>query len=82
VGRDVRLGRYVIVAAQGCVTDGVTVGDGAQVAGRARVVADLPPGQAAWAGDPAVPHRDELRREARRGVALEAWQRLRGRAGR
>lgn len=77
VGPGVRLGRYCIVAAHGLVTAGVTVGDGAQVAGRARVVEDLPPGQAAWAGDPALPHREELRREARRARALEAWKKLR-----
>ena len=59
------------------VAAGVKVGDAAQVAGRARAVADLPPGQAAWAGDPAVPHREELRREARRNQALEGWKALR-----
>ncbi len=80
VGPGARLGRYGIVAAQAMVCAGVTVGDAAQVAGRARAVADLPPGQAAWAGDPAVPHRDELRREARRNQALELWKRLGQRA--
>lgn len=77
VGEGAELGRYCIVAAHGLVPPGVRVGDAAQIAGRARPVDDVPPGQAAWAGDPAVPHREELRREAWRAKALEAWKRLR-----
>lgn len=74
---EVVLGRYCVVAAQALVPPGLRVGDGAQVAGRARPTADVPPGQAAWAGDPAVGHRDELRREAQRAKALDAWHRMR-----
>jgi len=74
LGPGARLGRYAILAAQAMVCAGVTVGEGAQVAGRARATTDLPPGQAAWAGDPAVPHREELRREARRGQALALFE--------
>jgi len=77
LGPRARLGRYAILAAQAMVCAGVTVGEGAQVAGRARATTDLPPGQAAWAGDPAVPHREELRREARRGQALALFESLR-----
>lgn len=77
LGPGARLGRYAILAAQAMVCAGVQVGEAAQVAGRARAAADLPPGQAAWAGDPAVPHREELRREARRGQALALFEKLR-----
>lgn len=77
LGPGARLGRYAILAAQAMVCASVTVGEGAQVAGRARATTDLPPGQAAWAGDPAVPHREELRREARRGQALDLVRTLR-----
>lgn len=74
------LGRYCIVAAQGLVPPGVRVGDAAQIAGRARPTGDVPAGQAAWAGDPAVGHRDELRREALRAKALDVWHRSRARS--
>lgn len=73
------LGRYCIVAAQGVVPPGIRVGDAAQIAGRGRPTVDIPAGQAAWAGDPAVGHRDELRREAMRAKALDVWKRSRSR---
>lgn len=42
----------------------VTIGAGAQIAARAGVCKDIPPGPCVWSGFPAIPHSKELRIQA------------------
>jgi UDP-3-O-[3-hydroxymyristoyl] glucosamine N-acyltransferase len=57
------LGNGVVLAGQVGVKDHVTIGDGVQVAGRGGVWGDVPPGTV-YSGNPARPHREELRVQA------------------
>lgn len=57
------LGSGVVLAGQVGVKDHVTIGDGVQIAGQAGVWGDVPPGKV-YSGNPARPHREELRVQA------------------
>jgi UDP-3-O-[3-hydroxymyristoyl] glucosamine N-acyltransferase len=75
-----RLGSFCIVAAHAATTPGVTVVDGVQIGGRAVAREDLlAPGP--YSGDPARPHREDLRLEGLRGKAWDFIRRLRALAG-
>jgi len=71
------IGAGVLLAGHAGVVDHVTVGDGAQVLAKALVTRDVPPG-AVVSGQPARPHREQLRIQASLG-RLAAQPR--GRAG-
>jgi len=58
-----RLGRGVVLAGQVGVNPGVTIGDGCRVGGQAGVWGDLPAGSVV-SGNPARPHREQLRIQA------------------
>jgi UDP-3-O-[3-hydroxymyristoyl] glucosamine N-acyltransferase len=57
------LGDYVVLGGQAGIAGHVHIGDGARVAARGGVTKDIPAGQTV-SGFPAVPHREELRRQA------------------
>ncbi len=59
----VRVGERVRIAGQAAIAGHLTIGDGAVIAGRAGVTKDVPPG-AFVSGYPAMPHTQELRRQA------------------
>lgn len=63
ISGSVRLEDGVVLAGQAGVNPGVTVGAGSQVAGKTGVWGDLPPGSVV-SGNPARPHRENLRVQA------------------
>lgn len=75
VGPGAQIGDHAVVAGQAVVEPGVVVGEFVQVAARARVRRDLAE-KGAYSGDPARPHRVDLRLEAARARAPEFLDRL------
>lgn len=57
------LGDYVVIGGQAGIAGHVHVGKGARIAARGGVTKDIPAGETV-SGFPAVPHREELRRQA------------------
>ena len=77
--RDVKLGDYVTLGARVGVMAHISIGEGAQLAPRSSVVADVPPG-ARWGGLPAKP----IKQWWRETMLLERWaerSKPHGRAG-
>ena len=75
IGGSVTIGDGVVLAGQAAIIDHVHIGAGARVLARSVVTKDLPPG-AVVSGNPARPHRQELKRQAalRRRPGLSAKQ--------
>jgi len=70
------LGNGVVLAGQTGVKDHVTIGDGVQAGARAGLWGDQPPG-ALVSGNPARPHREEMRINAALGRLPELLRRVR-----
>lgn len=66
IARSASLDHHVILAGQAMVNEGVRIGAISIVAARGKVIGDLP-AKSRVSGDPAVPHKDELRRVANLG---------------
>jgi len=70
------IGRNVLVAEDVGITDNVTIGDGAVIAGSSKVSKDIPPGAVVW-GYPAQPIQKEKRQRALQRKLPEIWQTVR-----
>ena len=60
ISGSVTIGDNVMMAGQSGAKDHVIVGDNVQAGARAAIISDVPPGVVIW-GDPARPHREQLR---------------------
>ena len=76
VAGSTRVGKGVWIGGQSGVINQVEVGDGARIAVRSGVTRDIPAGETV-SGFPAIPHVDEVWRQARIGRIPKMLERIR-----